>query len=56
VASAFVEFKTDAVYAARRDANGAGVGLRRLPDQDHRAGYAKGSERRHGDGREVREI
>src|SRR3984957_15683835 len=49
--SRLVEFKTDAVYAVRRDANGAGVRLRQLQDQEHRAGYAKGSERRHGDGR-----
>src|SRR5271170_4787111 len=49
--SGLVEFKTDVVYAVRRDANAAGVRLRQLQDQEHRAGYAKGSERRHGDGR-----
>jgi hypothetical protein len=45
--SGFVEFETDVVYAVRRDANGAGIRLRQLQDQEHRAGYAKGSERRY---------
>ena len=44
-------FRAFRVYAVRRDANGAGVRLRQLQDQEHRAGYAKGSKRRHGDGR-----
>jgi hypothetical protein len=52
--SGLFEFKTDVVYAVRRDANGAGVRLRQLQDQEHRAGYAKGTERRHVDGREAR--
>ena len=39
--SGLVEFKTDAVYPVRGDANGAGVGLRQLQDQEHRAGDAK---------------
>jgi hypothetical protein len=44
--SGFVEFKTDVVYPVRRDANGAGGRLRQLQDQEHRARYAKGPERR----------
>src|ERR1700722_7365711 len=49
--SGFVELQTDAVYPVRRDANGAGVRLRQLEDQEHRARHAKGPERRHSDGR-----
>jgi hypothetical protein len=44
--SGFVEFKTDVVYAVRENANGARVRLRQFQDQEHRARYAKGPERR----------
>jgi len=43
--------ETDSVYAVRRDAHAAGVRLRQFQNQEHRTGYAKRTERRHGDGR-----
>ena len=50
-ASRLVEFKSDSVYAVRRDPHAAGVRLRQFQNQEHRTGYAKRTERRHGDGR-----
>ena len=41
----------NSVYAVRRDAHAAGVRLRQFQNQEHRTGYAKRTERRHGDGR-----
>jgi hypothetical protein len=49
--SRLVEFETDSVYAVRRDAHATGVRLRQFQNQEHRTGYAKRTEGRHGDGR-----
>jgi hypothetical protein len=49
--SRLVEFETDSVYPVGRDAHAAGVRLRQFQNQEHRSCYAKGTKRRHGDGR-----